>query len=235
MASLPPTRLVDWSQTYRLIPSRYPPTDPFERIGDPSEWETIAAIEGLTNDRLRDEMGSIAAVPADQRIGGSGASPIMAAFTHLGRPTRFSDGSYGVYYAADRLEAAVREIAYHQERFMRRTSEPRTRLEMRNYVGRVRCDMHDIRGSRPDLHDPDSYAVSQRFGAVIRAAGGNGIVFDCVRLAGASNIAVFRPKVLASPTPGAAHVVQGPHIIMTWDGTQMTRYIIVGETTWQAL
>lgn len=235
MPTLPPTTLVDWNETYRLIPSRYPPIDLFERIGDPSEWDTIAAIEGLTNDRLRDETGSIALVPVDQRIGGPGASSIMAAFTHIGIPTRFSDGSYGVYYASDRLEAAVREIAYHQARFLSRTSEPPTRLEMRNYIGHICCPMHDVRESRPDIHDPNSYTASQQLGQEVRDGGGNGIVFDSVRLPGASNIAVFRPNVLASPIPGQAHVTHGPHVMMTWDGTQMTRYIIVGDMAWQPL
>lgn len=231
---LPTTTVVDWDTTYRLIPSRYPPVDLFERIADPSEWEIIAAIEGLTNDRLRDEVGDISLVPVDQRVSGAGASPIMAAFTRVGFPTRFSDGTYGVYYASDSLEAAIREAAHHQARFLDRTAEPRARLELRNYAGSICCEMHDVRGARPEVHDPDSYAAAQRLGEAVREAGGNGVVFDSVRLRGAENVAVFRPNVLASRT-GKAHVVQGPHLVMEWDGARMTRYIIVGETEWQPL
>lgn len=232
--SLPATALVDWAETYRLIPSRYPPVDLFERIADPSDWEIIAAIEGLTNDRLRDEIGDISLVPADQRVSGPGASPIMAAFTHVGIPTRFSDGTYGVYYASDRLAAAINEVAHHQELFLKRTAEPRAHLQMRNYVGSICCEMYDVRGEQPGVHDPDSYAAAQQLGEAVRAAGGNGVVFDSVRLPDASNIAVFRPNALASRT-GKAHVVQGPHLMMEWDGTRMTRYIIVGETEWRPL
>lgn len=231
---LPATSQVDWDETYRLIPSRYPPIDLFERVADPADWEMVAAIEGLTNDRLRDEVGDISLVPPDQRVGGPGASPIMAAFTHVGWPSRFSDGSYGVYYASDRLEAAIREVAHHQARFLSRTKEPRTKIELRTYQGSIHCEMYDIRGKRPRVHDPNSFAEAQRLGEAVRAAGGNGIVYDSVRSPGAENIAVFRPNVLASRT-GKPHVVQSVHVMMDWDGVRMTRYIIVGEATWRAL
>lgn len=231
---LPKTTLVDWPRTYRLIPSHYPPIDLFERVADPADWEVVAAIEGLTNDRLRDELGDISLVPVDERISGPGASVIMAAFTHVGGSTRFSDGSYGVYYASDSLDAAIREAAYHRERFMKRTAEPKIHVHMRNYVGTIRCELHDIRGSHPEAHEPNSYTGSQRLGAAVRDAAGNGIVFDSVRFPGAENIAVFRPKVLASHT-GKAHVVQGPHLFLDWDGTRITRYLIAGMVDWQQL
>lgn len=232
--SLPTTTLVDWRHTYRLIPSHYPPIDLFERIADPADWEIVAEIEGLTNDRLRDELGDISLVPVDERIGGPGSSVIMAAFTHLGGSTRFSDGSYGVYYASDSLDAAIREAAYHRARFMKRTSELKTQVHMRNYVGSIRCDLHDIRGSHPKAHDPNSYGASQRLGAAVRGAGGNGLVFDSVRFSGAENVAVFRPKVLASRI-GKAHVIQGPHLFLEWDGTRIHRYLIAGKNEWHTL
>ncbi len=61
---------------------------------------------GLTNDRLRDEIGDIAIVPLAERLAGPGASPIVAAFTHIGFPSRFTDGSFGVYYACKSFDGA---------------------------------------------------------------------------------------------------------------------------------
>ncbi|MDF2974655.1 MAG: uncharacterized protein K0R61_5105 [Microvirga sp.] len=44
----------------------------------------------------------------------------MAPFTHLNpKGSRFSDGSYGVYYAADRLSTAIAETAHHFASFAR--------------------------------------------------------------------------------------------------------------------
>ncbi len=48
------------------------------------------------------------------------------------RPTRFSDGSYGVYYAGHTFETALREVAFHMGRFMRRPPTRRTR-KLRTY------------------------------------------------------------------------------------------------------
>lgn len=207
----------------------------FERIGDPADWETLAAIEGLTNNRLRDQIGVINAVPSDERISGPGASPIMAAFTHTGFPSRFTDGTYGVYYASESIEASLHEVAYHQGRFLRRTREPKMRLEMRTYVGSVACTFHDVRGGWPQVHDPDAYDAAQKLGKIVRATGGNGIVYDAVRMVGASNLAAFRPKAVASSVTGKPHVVQGPHFFLSWDGGRIDRYLQVGDTTWQPL
>ena len=231
---LPRERRVLWERTYRLVPSRYPPVALFERVGDPGDWEILAALEGLTNDRLRDQIGIISAVPPAERISGPGASPIMAAFTHIGFPSRFTDGSYGVYYASDRMDGALAEVVYHQQRFLQRTAEPPTWLQMRAYLGRVAAAFHDVRGGFPDIHAPDSYSASQRLGAAIRARGGNGVVYDSVRLPGAANLAAFRPRAVASTTR-RAHVVQGPHLVLDWDGRAVTRYIQMGESSWRAI
>ncbi len=66
-------------------------------------------IEGLTNDRLRDQAGDIALVAPVDRICGPGSSPVMAAFTHVGLASRFTDGTFGVYYAGESLETAIAE------------------------------------------------------------------------------------------------------------------------------
>ncbi len=234
---LPPERRIAWEKAYRLVPSRYPPVDLFERISDPADWETLAELEGMTNDRLREQMGDISAVPVAERISGPGASIIMAAFTHTGFPSRFSDGTYGVYYASARLEGALREVAFHQARFLSRTREPVTRVEMRSYVCAVAGRLHDVRGGGwPRIHDPDVYAAGQTLGRVLRGAGGNGIVYDSVRMPGVSNVAAFWPKVVAASVRGKPHAVEGPHFFLTWDGGRIDRYLQVGEAAvWKPL
>ncbi len=74
---------VEWQPCYRIIPSRFPPIDLFERIAPPEDWEALIALESLTNDRIRQEVGDISLVPVDERVSGPGASVVMAAFTHL--------------------------------------------------------------------------------------------------------------------------------------------------------
>ena len=100
---------------YRIIPSAYPTINFFEDLVDPAEMETLWEIESLTNDRLRQEAGDIFLVAPEDRICGHGASVVMAAFTHIGRPSRFTDGSYGVYYASFSTKTAIRETVHHRE------------------------------------------------------------------------------------------------------------------------
>ena len=83
MGVTPPLARIVWQPSWRIVPSRFPPIDLFERIADPADWDALIELESLTNPRLRDEVGDIALVPAAERISGPGASAIMAAFTHL--------------------------------------------------------------------------------------------------------------------------------------------------------
>ena len=123
-----------WSPTYRLVPSRFPPVDLFERVAAPEDLEVVFALEALTNPRLRQEVGEISLVPREERVGGPGTSPIMAAFTHLNPyGSRFSAGHYGVYYAARALQTAVREVSHHQAIFLAATREPPITIDLRCY------------------------------------------------------------------------------------------------------
>lgn len=230
----PPVKSVRWSKTYRLIPSRYPPIDLFERVADPADWEVVAQIEGLTNDRLRDEVGDISIVPMSERLAGPGASPIMAALTHIGYRSRFTDGSFGVYYASNSFDGALSEVLHHRAEFLLRTAEPKTQFDLRSYVGRLAAKLHDIRGGWPEVHDPGSYLRSQELAKTLRSLGSNGIVFDSVRCPPGKNIAVFRPSILRAAA-GKPHLIQGAHVRVEWDGAQMSRYIVIGEPNWTML
>ena len=89
------TRRVGWPRAWRIIASRHPPIDLFERLTpDPAIWEALIALEELTNPRVRDEVGDIALVAPEDRVSGPGASYVMASFTHRNpKGSRFSDGS----------------------------------------------------------------------------------------------------------------------------------------------
>ena len=225
---LPPRRRIRWSKIYRVIPSRYPPVDLFERIADPSDWEMIAEIEGLTNDRLRQEAGDISLVPVHERISGPGSSPVMAAFTHIGSQSRFSDGSYGVYYAANRIEVAITEVAFNLTGFYRSTKEPPFRSEHRSYVSSLNAVFHDIRNGWAEAHDPDSYVSSQALARHLRSIGSNGVVYRSVRYPGGNCVGAFRPKAIGQ-------IKQHKHFYFQWDGERISRYICIGDENWQEL
>ena len=209
---------LEWKPCRRIIPSRFPPIQLFERVTDPDDLEAIFELESLTNPRLRDEVGDIRLVPENDRISGPGSSIIMAAFTHLNPDgSRFTDGSCGVFYAAERLDTAIAETRHHRERFMRATAQSRMELDLRVYLVDLVGELHDLRGRRlthPLIYRTDSYAVSQNLAKVLRNDGSNGIVYDSVRHEGGECAAVFRPRLLSNCR-------QERHLCYVWDGVRI--------------
>jgi len=209
---------IDW-RAFRIVPSRFPPVGPWDRIAAPRDFAALAEIEGLTNPRLREELGVLATVPRDRWVSGPGTTPVMAAFTHLNpEGSRFSDGTYGVFYAAREEQTAIRETVYHRERFLALTREPAHRIQMRCYVTPIAHRFHDLRGDFPELHDPGSYAASQAFARELRAGNSNGVVCDSVRRAGGQCVAAFWPDCVGA-------CAQGRHYEYHWDGTAISRVI----------
>lgn len=218
-----------WSPCHRLIASRFPTVGLFDRIAAPEDLETVFAIESLTNPRLRDELGEITLVPKDERVVGAGASMIMAAFTHLNpMGSRFSDGRYGVYYAAESLETAVAEVSHHRGLFLARTKEPAIDVDLRWIQARVSAplqDLHDLRGVRasmPAVYHRDDYTAGQALGRRLRAAGSSGVVYQSVRREGGECVAVFRPRLLS-------RAVAKGHVALHWDGARITHWWQTGE------
>ena len=218
---LPQEKRIRWTRAYRIVPSRFPPIGVFDRIADPADLEALYEIEALTNPRLREELGALRMLPRERRVSGPGTTPIMAAFTHLNpEGSRFSDGSWGVFYAAHSVATAVEETVYHRERFLRATSEPPLDIEMRCYRTSIAGRLHDLRGGWKETHDPSNYSASQSLARELRADGSNGFVYDSVRHPGGECAALFYPDL-------AAPCVQSQHLIYRWNGERIAEVLEV--------
>ena len=223
-----PISHVAWQSCWRIVSSRFPPRGLFDRVAKPEDLNAVITIEGLTNDRLRQEVGEISLVLEQERIAGPGTTPIMAAFTHpnpLG--SRFTTASYGAYYAAKSIDTAVSETRYHKERFLQATNEAPIEVDMRSYASDIDTDLHDLRGQReayPDIYTPDPalYVAAQVLGASLRADGANGITYDSVRHLNGECVVIFRPNLL-SPTR------QGKHFCYVWDGARISTIYVKSE------
>ena len=211
---------VRWQPCFRVVSSRFPPINLFERVSSAEDWEALYWLESLTNPRLRDEVGEIELVPREDRTFGPGASVIMAAFTHLNpEGSRFADDTFGAFYAAASLDTSIAETRHHREIFLRATRQGPLELDMRTYLTDVSASFHDIRGKRdrmPDIYDPDSYVASQKLARSLRLAGSNGVVFDSVRHAGGECLAIFRPRLIQNCR-------QGTHLRYVWDGQRISQ------------
>lgn len=209
-----------WPGAARIIRSIFPPVDLFEDIADPADWPLLIAAEQKTNPRLMQSIGRLDLVPSGRRVSGPGASYLMAPFTHASpdRPSRFSDGSFGVLYVAREFETALFETIHHHALFMARTSEkPGWTSQFREIVLDVSGRLHDIReggeAARPFL-DPDDYRASQALGRALHAAGSEGLAYPSTRRPDGECAALFYPDL-------AGNVRQGRHLDYHWDGRRV--------------
>ena len=234
MVLVPPVRRITWTTATRIIASRFPPGHLYERVSpDPGIWDALIAAEALVSPRVRDEVGEIHLVPVEERVSGPGATWVMAPFVYRNpKGSRFSDGSYGVYYAAGDFATAVAEAAHHFARFAADSDDGVRYEDMRVLVGRVNTELHDLEGvpeaDRRPLLDPDSYAASQAFAAALRVSPTNGIHYPSVRRPEGRCVAAFRPKAVGIPK-------QTKHLQYHWDGSAVRRYYDYGTETWIAI
>jgi hypothetical protein len=203
---------------HRLIPSKFPPVSLFDWADSAEELEQIALFEGLTNERIQAELGKINLIDKEDWIGGPGSTPLMAAFAHIGFESRFSDGSFGVYYAASSIETSIKETRFHRERFYSASKERPCSISMREYIAKIKKPLLDITNqSSMDLFHPDPayYSKSQEFGKKRHGEKHWGLLYPSIRDKGGLCMAIFRPPALTIPT-------QGCHLRYIWDGQRIS-------------
>jgi hypothetical protein len=171
-------------------------------------------------------IGNIDLVPPERRVGGPGASYLMAPFTHVStdRPSRFSNGSFGVLYAGKTFEVALFETMHHHIQFMAATAQqPGWTSQFREIVLDVDAQLHDIRNldSYSSVLVPDDYSESQALGSSLRSLGSEGILYPSVRLPGGECVGLFHPNCASRPT-------QGRHLDYHWNGKAVDFYRDVG-------
>lgn len=219
-----PRVAVRWAGAVGIIRSRHPPIDLFEDIADPADWPLLVAAEQSTNPRLMETLGNLDLVPPKRRVSGPGASWLMAPFTHVSpdRPSRFSDGSFGVLYVGQTFETALFETIHHHARFMAGTAQtPGWTSQFRELLLTVDAQLHDVAGEVTAL-DPDDYVPAQQLGHALRASGSDGVVYPSVRHPGGQCAGLFYPDL-------ANNLVQGRHLDYDWDGKSVDLIRDVGS------
>lgn len=211
-----PVRPAPFVTVHRLVASRFPPVGLFDRVADRAEFELLAELESRTNDRLHQPPRADQIAEEDWRFG-PGWTPVMAAFCHPNPDgSRFSDGRFGVYYAAAEVDTAISETIHHRERFLRATNEPPCFIDMRCYLGELQTPLHDGLGPGlpAEVLDPDDYRAGQALAQQLRAASSWGLSYASVRHPGGRCVALFRP-------PAISPVRQAEHYRYQYDGQQV--------------
>ena len=226
-----PLQTVSWQPCHRLIAARFPTVGLYDQIASPDDLEVVFAIDALTNPRVRQELQQLNLIAPADRVTGPGATLVMAAFTHLNPlGSRFSDGSAGVYYAAESLDTAVAEVSHHRAAFLARTAEQPIDIDLRWVQADLSAQLHDLggQGSRwPAVYDPNHYGAGQNLARALRTLGSVGIVYDSVRRGHGHGhghgqgqgqcVAVFKPKALSQ-----ARAVG--YIGLHWDGKHISHW-----------
>lgn len=134
------------------------------------------------------------------------AAAIRWPFEHPGH-SRYSAGSYGVWYGAASIETSVRETVHH---FRRNTlasavaAQSTRPIVQERRVHLVRCNalLVDVRArtrKEPQLLHPEDYSYCQALGRELREAGMPGVLTYSARQAKSEVVAVFTPTVLSEP------------------------------------
>jgi len=219
---IPPTRKLRLNDTCRLVPSLYPSRGILDAVATPADLPAILELETWSNDRISSELGTLHRIPMEEWVAGRPmASVIMAAFCHP-RPTggRFNSPERGAWYAANSLEAAHAEVAYHRTAELAEIGVFETRMQMRLYLADFHAVFHDVRANAPEnvpYHDPTSYTASKALARRLLEDGSNGVIYRSVRHhpkgEGSRCLACFRPAL-------AANVRIAAHFEYRWAGTR---------------
>jgi len=216
-----PVHHVHWKRSWRIISTRYPDVNLFERVTKPEDRAAVNALESMTNPRERQARGEVIVLrPGDHFL--KTASPdIKSAFSHFAKG-RFSNGTFGVFYTASTQTTAIYEKAHHHIQFLQATKQGPMTLQMRVMRSEVDADLHDLRGFKKEqaaLYHPTHYVASQALALELWNQGAEGIVYDSVRHDKGQCAAVFSPQAIR-------HCFKDRILIFEWNGKDT---IIVAE------
>lgn len=203
--------------SYRLINSKFPPIDLFDDVVNAEEFETVYAIQSLTNPRILNEVGDLSLLPKKEiPFGIDGTSYVTAPFTHVNPDgSRFSDGSFGMLYLADCVDTAIKETLYHQEKFFKNIPELHyDTIDMRCLKVEFSADVVDGTCMK-DIYHHDDYSLPRALGTKMKKANEQGIQYTSVRNKSAICWGLFSPIYVAS-------AIQTKHFEFIFDGNSIS-------------
>lgn len=195
---------------YRLIPSRFPPVELYERIGDAGLQNVAKSLEALTNPRL------IAAERQGAPAGAETFSPLFQNWNHA--PFAYKDprGSFllgpafGVLELVDTKEGALAYAILRREEFLAATSERPTTLDMRLLITPVDGRFEDLTSLDPELGQAERWAIGQ----TLVENESQGALTYRPQISAARFLSVFDRAVLGT-------TVQATHYRFVWDGARI--------------
>ena len=205
MAESASLRPVSWPKAYRLVREMVGQINFADDIAAPGDWGWLESAERSTASLTADQAKRLAGIPAARQATFKAGDPmtvdgVMRPFHHA-PASRFSDGSYGVWYGCGDATSAMAETVHHYRKFMQSswlTNTTPSSTGYRTLIGSVDCDLHDVNGL-PGALSADSYERSRRIGADLRGADSNGVVWESVRWPDGECVGLFWPDIVGTP------------------------------------
>lgn len=180
-------------------------------VADPDALEDLAALEGVTNERLQAMEAGLPDLDPRELVFGRATSAIVnAAFTHP-RPggNRFNDESRGAWYCAFAADAALAEVSYHLTRELEAIARFENVTDYVELVADFVGPFHDLRATdhamEAALHEDPAiaYPAGQALARRLRVdAASNGIIYPSLRLTGGTCLVAFRPDLVQNLRQG---------------------------------
>jgi hypothetical protein len=197
------SKALDGAPAYRNINRRIAEAA-FDDLLDPQDSHTDSSATRLAlrqANRVRANVSPFAALdPAGHYYFAIQSVFQRAAFY----PTRYSDGSYPVWYGCLDPLTTIHETAYHMVReAIDLRDHPRPIVRQR-LIYQVACTAILIDVSRSSryhsrLADPGSYTFTQRVGKRVRTENHPGLLVPSARRQTGINLVIFTPAVLSNP------------------------------------
>lgn len=227
--TLPALQVLAFPESYRIMNADLAPHELIADIASCAEFNDVMAVIALSGVDGATIVGRPTLVPPTEWPTGPGAAWALLAFTMPGRPSRFTDGTFGIWYAGEEYDTAVVETRFHQERLMRQWGEPAQDIPKQALVAQLSgpaVDVRPLRTSDParyaTLHDPDPdhYPPAQSFGRACRAGSAALIAYHSVRQAaagvpGRACIGALRANAIFGAAPRARTTFH-------WDGRSVS-------------
>jgi RES domain-containing protein len=217
-APLPRTTLLRQFDTIRLIPSRFAERVDSVLTGiadDDAHLAHLFELDNATSERLRGEQGLLPGIGIDELLFGvPNFRLVNAAFTYAHpQGSRWNGPERGAWYCAFEVETALAEVAFHKAVEYQEIGRFDDSVTYEALLADFTHEFHDLRRDArfAACLDPSSYVASQRLAARLLERGSVGVIYPSVRRPRGTNLACFRPAVVAN-------VRRGDAWRLTWSG-----------------
>lgn len=201
----PPIEVMTAGSTQDLIrvPADLPPL-PLSNLSEDARFlDTAALLLGAADSA---DAGGISGTA--RRNATPEASALVASFLFPGA-SRFSDGSFGLYYAAKDIHTAIAETVHHDVRRLRDMDES-VSLDRQVLIAPIEGKVRSLVGREAEFPGVDSvaddhYVVSRALGRMLVERKAAGLVYRSVRRPAGRCVAVFDPGLVGP-------IIRGPRL-----------------------